>query len=443
MIKSSWIHRRCEYVTKDGTTSLGGALRTQVDDFTFLCDWDDGSTSLVLARPPLGETAPLRAAVTVKDACQAPKAPSTPSSRTNQSIPPKPIKSLIGAKEKSVEAPISVLVELLEGEACWYKLEDPTHAAARSDVAKMIFDELVKHKLAARSVSGGSAPLLKRTVAPTSRPGRPPSEAESASKWKAAEETKAAKAASSCLTSVSHTAAYLESLLLRESTGLAAFRRPATLASRIQAAQKASGQGRNRGESGTGVSVSAALLHFLRHHGPLEGSLFRDGEVQWMVYRVGVDAETQQRVVYYFNSEIWPHAPPSLGSCEWSSLKEVWAWIIRDAASCSDADDEALYTKVGGLRGLADAVEHTDVGDGLLSGDGLSSSVDIPASFLDDFWAAAHASSISTSSSAGKARQKLAVVTSEVMLAALESIALPENSSRINVRQTPDQVFIF
>ena len=129
--------------------------------------------------------------------------------------------------------------------------------------------------------------------------------------------------------------------------------------------------------------------------------------------------------------------PPPLGSCEWSSLKEVTAWIMRTQASSKGAEDIPWLAEFGGLVGVADLVEHTSACDSWLAGDG--SACDIPPNFLEDFLA-----SQVPQYSKGRSRPTPRAVDKElnvdVVLAALDAVHIPENSSRGNVRQTPDQV---
>jgi len=174
--------------------------------------------------------------------------------------------------------------------------------------------------------------------------------------------------------------------------------------------------------------------------------------------------------------------PRPLGACEWSSLKEVWAWVMRTksavqgeagagrarhsrrntvsssfssssssssstsfplahATASSQQDASSWLAEFGGLAGLADALEHTSLGDSWLAGDGVV--LDLPHRFLEDTFPGGPAKA------AGKALRKRRLSSESpreldigVVLAALEAVELPENLSRNNVRQAPDQVRI-
>jgi hypothetical protein len=154
--------------------------------------------------------------------------------------------------------------------------------------------------------------------------------------------------------------------------------------------------------------------------------------------------------------------PVSLGECEWSSLKEVWAWVIRTSArKKAESLPEEITTPLSkkkcvrrhksapkscdgstGLFALADAVEHTDIGDAWLAGDGRLP--DLPPNFLQDYWTQVDLTEAQKETSKFKKVKKSArnvfPVTHEVVLAALEAVEVPENKSRGNVRQDPDQI---
>lgn len=153
--------------------------------------------------------------------------------------------------------------------------------------------------------------------------------------------------------------------------------------------------------------------------------------------------------------------PLSLGDCEWSSLKEVWAWVIRTKARKKiESFPEALVTpkrkgehaqrqapsrskdETEELLALADAVEHTDIGDAWLAGDGRVP--DLPLNFLADYWAQVDDEKQQSGSSKSKKlhapARSVFPVSREVVLAALEAVEVPENKSRGNVRQEPDQI---
>lgn len=375
--------------------------------------------------------------------------------------------------------PFSIRLQLnafrkFEGSKHWYDECDKSHHQVREFVAIQVFHLLLEHKIATQlgEKVGDTPKILTRTLKANN--GKPPSAKESALKWAAANFLqKSRDAANSSLTPAAHTAVWCEQMLLKDSTDFKSYMDAKSLLNRIRAL------GINMARANEGpAAIDAenpmviALRKFVASlSGKLENSVFEEIHedygfpVQWRVVAVGVDEETKQRVAYYLrdcDGDRTFDRSVSLGDCEWSSLKEVWAWVIRTTArrmtdslpgpitiplskkssvkrqkTTSKSCDESVE-----LFALADAVEHTDIGDAWLAGDGRVP--DLPPNFLQDYWTQMDLTEaqIGTSKSkkAMKSTRNIFPVTHEVVLAALEAVEVPENKSRGNVRQDPEQI---
>ena len=263
----------------------------------------------------------------------------------------------------------------------WYAEASSAHAAAREEVAKKVFDLVVRARLVKRpderaEGAGGGQPARGTTSkaqfikAPSSgrersrspsgggslkhfrcRSVRPPTAAESAVRWENAAAARAKAEGARSLTPAAHAAAFLECSLLRASPSLRAFRDGRTLEARLRhvgfsfisaatsnedakgkrgdkplqkkmgssARLKASGESRRSAGNGSdgskfrsssagsgskhgphcGVPASESVRLAVAALSPLEGREFCEGGEWWVVARVGVDAETRQRVAYY------------------------------------------------------------------------------------------------------------------------------------------------
>ena len=379
----------------------------------------------------------------------------------------------------SSEVPFSIRLQLsdfrkCEGSEHWYDNCDISHQQVREFVAIQVFHLLLEHKIATQlgEKNGNTLKTLPRTSKASN--GKPPSAKESALKWAAANfQQKSRDAANSSLTPAAHTAVWCELMLLKDSTDFKAFKDVKSLLNRIRAL----GINMTRANKcPAAIDAENPMVTALRKFvaslgGNLENSVFEEIHennefpVQWRVVAVGVDEETKQRVAYYqrvCDSARTFDRSVSLGDCEWSSLKEVWAWVIRTTArrmtgsspgpittplskkssvkrqkTASKPCDESVE-----LFALADAVEHTDIGDAWLAGDGRVP--DLPPNFLQDYWTQVDLTEAqvgtSKSKKAIKSTRNIFPVTHEIVLAALEAVEVPENKSRGNVRQDPEQI---
>ena len=193
------------------------------------------------------------------------------------------------------------------------------------------------------------------------------------------------------------------------------------------------------------------LRQYVNTHDLVGPDVFEESGQRWCVVEMGTDTTTGHKVAFYYDVDAHPDGVDSLDDCEYSSLKEVWAWKMRWTVSSELAsfavgppppgahrlyhrhhrrrcrhrrhdhhhyrhnqhDHTAAATQ--GHAELADAVEHT---------------LDI----CDDEEFAPHADIPVAPTLNGSRAERF-----EAVLEALDSVSVPEEG-RKNVRQTPDQL---